>query len=97
MFQKNKNIVQRKIHDTFFLIDITQNYLDEKCRLYEINDIGDFIWNALDKCADTQAVADSLISNLIDEVDYNEVYNDICNFLNVLVEERFLEVRDGGN
>ena len=44
---KKENIVERKIHDTYFLIDISDKYLDDKCHLYEINEIGDFIWKQL--------------------------------------------------
>ena len=47
--RKNESIVARKIHDTYFLIDTKENYSDEKCRLYEINEIGYFLWNNISK------------------------------------------------
>ena len=47
-FKKNQNIVKREIHDSIFLINITQNYLNDKCSLYELNQIGNFIWDSLD-------------------------------------------------
>ena len=34
MIRKRENIVARVIHDSYFLIDIKQNYLDDKARIY---------------------------------------------------------------
>ena len=48
MLEKNKNIVLREIHDSYFLIDITQNYLSDVCSIYEVNEIGKFIWESLE-------------------------------------------------
>lgn len=44
MIRKRENIVARVIHDSYFLIDIKQNYLDDKARIYEVNEIGYYIW-----------------------------------------------------
>ena len=47
-YQRNPNIRCRRIHETWFLIDITQNY-DDICRLYELNEMGSFIWEQLER------------------------------------------------
>ena len=43
MYDKNPNIVCRDIHGSYFLIDITDNFSDNVCSLYEMNEIGRFI------------------------------------------------------
>ena len=97
MIQKNKNIIARKIHDSFFLINIKENYLDDKCRLYEINEIGDFIWRELDSATTIPEVVEGLLSVLEEGVDCSVVYQDVEEFINTLLEEGFLEVQDGRN
>jgi hypothetical protein len=45
LYTKNENIVARQIHDTYFLINIADNYAHDKCILYQVNEIGYFIWS----------------------------------------------------
>ena len=86
MIRKRENIVARVIHDSYFLIDIKQNYLDDKARIYEVNDIGYYIWNQLDVVSDVDDIVDLLL---------NEIKKDVVEFLNALQSEKFLEVIDG--
>ncbi len=97
MIIKKENIVERKIHDTYFLIDISDKYLDDKCHLYEINEIGDFIWKQLGMSDTVSDIANALIELVSEEVDYYEVYKDIKDFIDILINENYLEVIDGGN
>lgn len=90
MYTKNENIVARRIHNMNFLIDITQNYSDEKSSLYEINDIGMFIWNRIDGDADTSAITADLISQINGDVPFDVVHNDVCEFIKVLIYEGFI-------
>ncbi len=95
MIVKNKNLVERKIHDTYFLIDITENYLDDKCSLYEINDIGDFIWRQLEISNEISDIVKAIVCNVSEEINYLEIYNDVMEFINALISENFLEEIDG--
>lgn len=97
MFVRKNGIVLRKIHDTYFLINIKQNYLDDKCRLYEINEIGAFIWNMLDEPKQIENVTQVLLDNLANNLLYEDIFDDVSSFINILVEEKFVEVIDGGN
>ena len=96
MFLIKKNIVARKIHDSYFLIDICQKYLEDKCYLYEINEIGYFIWHELNRTSDINKVVSSLLDTIIEEVSYEEIYEeiyeDVKEFINMLQKENFLEV-----
>ncbi len=94
MYKKNENIILRKIHDSIFLIDITDNYLDSNCSLYEINEIGEFIWNALGNGSTLGEIVKLLLKNIVDEVDECEVAEDVENYILMLVSEGFvLEVK----
>ncbi len=89
-FIRNKNIVLRNIHDTYFLIDITDNYQDDKCVMYEINEIGKFIWENIDG-KNGQDVVQNLHSIIIEEIEYQVIYNDVLEYVNVLLEKNFIK------
>lgn len=97
VFRKNKYVVERKIHDSYFLIDISQNYFDDKCILYEINEIGVFIWDEIEKCKDIHDLVIKLIASIFDEVKYDDIYCDIDEFVNALCKVGFLEIDYGRN
>lgn len=88
-FIRNKNIVLRNIHDTYFLIDITDNYQDDKCVIYEINEIGKFIWENINEKT-VEDVAKELHSIIIEEIEYQVVYNDVLEYVNILLEKNFI-------
>lgn len=90
MYTKNENIVARSIHGSNYLIDITQNYVDEKSSLYEINDIGMFVWRCIDGKSDASEITKRLIAQLTDEVPYDVVYEDIIDFIKTLHKQGFI-------
>ena len=89
-FIRNKNIVLRNIHDTYFLIDITDNYKGDKCVIYEINEIGKFIWENIDG-KNVEDVAPKLHSVIIEEIEYKVIYNDVLEYVNILLEKNFIK------
>ncbi|MGN1433722.1 MAG: PqqD family protein [Ruminococcus sp.] len=91
MYIKNEAIVARHIHDTNFLIDITDNYMDEKCRLYEISDTGMYIWSVIEECSGIKEITESLIKIIADEVDYGVVYDDVSEFVGLLLNQGFVK------
>ena len=91
MMVKNENIVVRKAHDAIFLIDIAENYSEDKCHLYEINELGAFIWDKLDCVDSTKQIAD-LVFNAIDDEDvpYETILEDTKAFIVQLKEMGFI-------
>ena len=91
--RKNESIVARKIHDTYFLIDTKENYSDEKCRLYEINEIGYFLWNNISKDNKDNSLNELtalLLTALDDEIDEKQVYEDVEMFVKSLISMGFV-------
>lgn len=80
-YQRNENYILRKIHDTYFFINITDKYNDDKCQLIETNDVGEFVWAQLEQPRDIEEIVHSLIEIVNEEVDFKEVYEDIKNYL----------------
>lgn len=89
MIKRKNNIVARSIHDSYFLIDIKQNYLDEKCRIYELNEMGNFIWLQLEKTDKVSDVVDALMKEIVDEVDKKGIESDVIEFIELLENEGF--------
>lgn len=94
MYKRNKNIVARKVGESFFLIDITENYLDDKCKLYEINQVGKFIWDHLEVPDGLSGIVSILIDNIKDQLDYRDVWNDVNEYINVLIMQKFVIIDD---
>lgn len=86
-YERNSNYVLRKIHDSFFLIDITDSYNDEKCHLIEVNEIGSFIWKSLEENNTIEHLAEALKSAITDEVPYELIYQDVNEYINMLVDK----------
>lgn len=96
MIYKKDNIIARKIHDTFFLIDITQNYLEDKCILFQINEVGYWLWNTMTSISNVNELVESLYEKLDKKIDKNILTEDIRRFLDLLAEEGCIE-EDGRN
>lgn len=92
MIKKNENIIARQIHDSFFLIDIKQNYLDDKCSLYEINEMGYFIWNTLSSVKSEIEIVEIIKNEVGDNVDPALIADDVYSFLEILRGEGFVEI-----
>ena len=95
MIVKKQNIVGRRVHDTYFLIDITENYANDKCSLYEISSVGEFIWDQLDALDNISDIVDVIIRSISEEVEYSAIFNDVTEFINALLCLNFLENKDG--
>lgn len=90
--KKNENIVARKIHGTHFLIDISDNYSGDKCALYEINETGMFIWKNINGSHTVEELAMLLKKAIVDDVDYQILYDDVVEFIETLATKHFVEV-----
>lgn len=99
-YKRNTDIVERKIHGAYYLIDITDNYMDEHCRLFEINEMGDYIWNKLTQCDESNNLIDYLVEEIkemiIDDISSEVIRNDVELFVKTIENEGFLEVTENG-
>lgn len=97
MIRRKEYIVERTIHDSIYLINIKQNYLNDKCCLYEINEMGSFIWNRISKGTSIDSIMKAIMSEIdVEGVNFEEISNDVRNYVDLLVKEGFLEVYNGG-
>ena len=92
LMRKNENIVARKIHGSFFLIDISDNYSGDQCAIYEINETGMFIWEQINGAHDIEELVALLKSAVIDDVDPQLLRDDVTEFIDTLIMKRFVEV-----
>ena len=90
-YVKRENIKKREIHGDIFLIDIKQNYLNDKCHLYELNSMGNYIWDLLDYYHSPLGIAKEILKKIADDISSETVLGDVSTFLNMLKEENFLE------
>ncbi|MCM1170589.1 MAG: PqqD family protein [Clostridium sp.] len=88
---RNSNIIARKVHDCYFLINIKDNYSDEKCRLYEINEVGYFLWESIPYCNGINELVDKLLEVTFDEISKIDVLNDVQAFVSILYKLGFVE------
>lgn len=92
--RKNQEIVCRNIHGTYFLIDLEQNYFDEKCYIYELNSMGYYIWNHIDKYDFVEQFVLHLQSVITAEIPFEILLNDVNEFISCLAEEGFVYLED---
>lgn len=89
--EKNDKIVARSIHGAYFLIDIADNYSGNRCALYELNQIGFFIWNTI-RNNSIEEIATALWNEIIDKVDYEIIYQDVAEYIQLLQQNGFVKV-----
>jgi hypothetical protein len=74
------------------LIDITDNYAQDTCALYEINETGNFIWEHINGSNAINDIAKALQQAIVDEVDLQILIDDVADFVAVLEDKGFVEV-----
>lgn len=92
--KKDENVVARKIHDKYFLVNITDNYSHDKCVIYEVNEIGYFIWNKINGKKTREDLARLLQLEINDNVDYHLIYHDVVEFLDKLKNKGFITINN---
>lgn len=98
MMNKKEYIVERKIHDSIYLINTKQNYLNDKCCLYEINEMASYIWNQIDGSTSIDEIANQIFCDMeIQDASFDEVKKDVNDCVYLLANEGFLEVENGRN
>ena len=90
MLKRNADIILRPIHGSYFLINISDNYSNNKCNLYEINETGAFLWNQIDKAPSVNALICELQKVLIDDVPMETLQHDVSEFVDDLMAREFV-------
>lgn len=88
---QSEDIVMRKIGDSYFLIDIHQNYSTDNMFLH-INDIGGFIWEILGSAITVEGISEILLAKLSDRetCDRDEIIRDISSFIDLLTKSGYV-------
>ena len=90
MLIKNDNVVLRTVHGSIFLIDIADNYSGDKCALYETNETGKFLWSGIEAGATVDSLVKALQAVVVDEVSYDFLFNDVCEYVEDLKSKGFI-------
>lgn len=98
MVSRKEFIVERNIHDSIYLVNIKQNYLNNKCCLYEINEMASYIWSKIDGNTSVDEIVNQILSEVdVQDVSFDEIKSDVNDYIYVLAKEGFLEVQNGRN
>lgn len=96
MVSRKNYIVERNIHDAIYLINIKQNYLNDKCNLYEINEMASYIWNRIDGITSVDDIVNRILFDMdVQDICFDEIKSDVNDYISLLIEEGFLEVHNG--
>lgn len=92
--EKNCFVVLRKVHDTFFLINIADNYHDEECRLYEVNEIGAYIWKEIDGDFELEIFVKKMLEKIENpkNICFQKVCLDVKEYVENLIKQGFIKV-----
>lgn len=90
--KKNEDIIARKIHECYFLIKLKDDYSDQKCRLYEINEVGYFLWNMVDEVKDLNELASLLAEQVTENISKEMILHDVKEYIDELICMKFIEV-----
>jgi hypothetical protein len=82
-YQRNENFVFRRIEDETILVPIKDN-VGDMGSIYNLNELGAFIWEQLDGERNLEAVKDKIIDEY--EVSPQEAEADLNEFMNDLIE-----------
>lgn len=94
MLTTKDDIILRAVHGTFFLVDITDHYFGNRCALYEINETGKFLWEHMDECQSIERLARLLQKEIVDEVSYEVLLEDVREYVNDLKRRAFVQEVD---
>lgn len=91
VFKRNGEIVLRKKWKSYFLIDIADNYMDDQCALFEINETGRFLWNHIDGRRSIQDLSVMLSNEIIEDIPFEVIFEDVETFMMKLKGKGFIE------
>lgn len=87
VFTKNKDIVTRKITGELFIVPVRGKLADMQ-RIFTLNPVAEYIWNALDGRTSVEEIRKDILSTF--EVEETEVDSDIMDFIAELLKAELI-------
>lgn len=81
IFKKNKDIVSRKIAEELFIVPVRGKLADMQ-RIFTLNPVAEYIWQALDGQKSLDDIRDHIVSHY--DVDKEQADSDIVDFIEEL-------------
>jgi len=91
-YQKDSNIVYRKIADEYILVPIRQQVADLNC-IYTLNEIGAFIWELIDGKSNIKQILKNITASY--DVEEEAAKDDLISFISQLLKIKAIDVANG--
>jgi len=91
-YQKDSNIVYRKIADEYILVPIRQQVADLNC-IYTLNEIGAFIWELIDGKSNIKQILKNITAAY--DVEEKAAKDDLISFISQLLKIKAIDVANG--
>ena len=82
MFQRNKDVVSRKIAGELFLVPVAGNLADME-RMFALTTVGEFIWERIDGKRSLSEIRDEVVAQF--DVEEEQADSDIQEFVAELI------------
>lgn len=90
-FVRNQDIVLRKVHSLFYLVDIKCNYNSEGHSIPALNEVGKVIWESLKKPTEIDDIVKEIIKFFdVSNISESEIKSDVENYLSILLKMEFI-------
>ena len=94
--EQKDNFIERRIHGSYFLIDITDNYRNDTCALHEINETGLFLWTHMKGKTTANELARELQKAISDPISFDVILRDVEDYIRSLAADNLVEVTELG-
>jgi hypothetical protein len=88
IFQKNDDIVARKIADQMILVPIKGNIADMQ-RMFMLNPVGEFIWEHINGKCSVKEICDGIVNSYA--VDQQKAEKDAFEFIGQLIDFQLIK------
>ena len=92
IYQKDSNMVYRKIADEYILVPIRQQVADLNC-IYTLNEIGAFIWELIDGKSNIKQILKNITAAY--DVEEEAAKDDLISFISQLLKIKAIDVANG--
>jgi len=92
IYQKDSNMVYRRIADEYILVPIRQQVADLNC-IYTLNEIGAFIWELIDGKSNIKQILKNITASY--DVEEEAAKDDLISFISQLLKIKAIDVANG--
>ena len=92
IYQKDSNIVYRRIANEYILVPIKQQVADLNC-IYTLNEIGAFIWELIDGKSNIKQILKNITASY--DVEEEAAKDDLISFISQLLKIKAIDVANG--